>query len=564
MRSNLMLTACLLILAGCQSLSDQPPATLILHGGHIITQDQALDAQAPTAVAIADKMVLRVGSDSEILALREAATRVVDLDGATVVPGFNDSHCHLYGLGKALAEIDLVGTVSPEEVAARVAAAHAAMPGDTWLQGRGWDQNDWVVKEYPTRALLDAVVGDRPVLIRRVDGHAALASSAALKLAGISAETADPAGGQILRDGEGNPTGLLIDNGVDLVRAVIPEPGTAEVARRVRLAIEHCHRFGITGVHEAGVSWSRATYYRMLADAGNLDLRIYAMLDDVPATLEAGLANGPSYTPDDILTIRAVKLYADGALGSRGARLLADYHDQPGHRGLLVSDIEHLREISRRAMEAGFQVGAHAIGDEANRVMLGIYAELNNAQDNGSDKAADPRWRIEHSQILHPDDIPLFAREGVIAAMQPVHCTSDMDWAGDRLGDERLAGAYAWRSLLESGAHLCFGTDFPVERVDPLAGLYAARTRTHPDGTPAGGWQPQETLDGATALRLYTAGSAYAAFMEDRLGVIAPGYYADLTVLSGNPVTCEPRELLDMVVRMTVVAGRIVFAKEAG
>ncbi|PIE76849.1 hypothetical protein CSA17_00065 [bacterium DOLJORAL78_65_58] len=301
------------------------------------------------------------------------------------------------------------------------------------MQGRGWDQNDWPVQEYPTRALLDVVVGTRPVLIRRIDGHAALASSQALALAGITADTPDPDGGQILRDKAGRPTGLLIDNAVDLVLAIIPQPDADEVARRVRLAIDHCHRYGITGVHEAGVSWERVGYYQSLAQAGKLDLRIYAMLDDVPATLDAAFAQGPIFTPDDIFTARAVKIYADGALGSRGARLLADYTDQPGHRGLLVTDPAHLREVSRRARDKGFQVGAHAIGDAANRLLLNIFSELN--KEDGS--VRDPRWRIEHSQILHPEDIPRFAREGVIAAMQPVHCTSDMDWAEQRLGAGR-------------------------------------------------------------------------------------------------------------------------------
>lgn len=554
MRTSLVLPAFALagLMAGCQP-GTRPAATLILHGGHVITPDGEA-----TAVAVDGDRILAVGSDAEILARKGPDTEMRDLKGATVVPGFNDSHCHLYGLGKALSEIDLMGTTSPAEVAGRVAEAHRTRPGTGWLQGRGWDQNDWAVQEYPTREVLDAVVGDRPVLIRRVDGHAALASSAALDRAHITAETPDPDGGQILRDAQGRPTGLLIDNAVDLVRAVIPAPGAEEMARRVRLAIDHCHRYGITGVHEAGVSWERAGFYRELAAGGELDLRIYALLDDVPATLDAAFAHGPIFTEGDIFTARAVKLYADGALGSRGARLLEDYCDHAGHRGLFVTDLDHLHKASRRATGAGFQVGAHAIGDEANRVMLGIFTELNKELDRG----ADPRWRIEHSQILHPDDIPLFAREGVISAMQPVHCTSDMDWVSERLCEERLDGAYAWKSLLESGAHLCFGTDFPVERVDPLAGLYAARTRMHPDGTPPGGWQPQEKLDGATALRLYTAGSAYAAFMEDRLGIIQPGYYADLAVLSDNPVTCEPADLLKMAVQATIVAGKVVFAAQ--
>ncbi len=541
-------------LSGCQSATEYQSADLILFNGHLISQDNAITGPQPTALAVANGRIITLGTDARILLHKTKQTTAIDLNGAVLVPGFNDSHCHLYGLGKALSEIDLNGTASPQEVTAIIASAHSANPGQSWLQGRGWDQNDWTDQQYPTKAIIDEVVKDRPVLVRRVDGHAALANSKALELAGIDKNTPDPEGGQILRDENGDPTGLLIDNGVALVRAIIPQPETKEIARRVSLAIEHCHRYGITGVHEAGVSWQRVQYYKMLADAGHLNLRIYGLLDDVPETLEAGFAHGPIFTADDILTVRAVKLYADGALGSRGARLLEDYCDHAGHRGLYVTDLDHLREASLRAVEAGFQVGTHAIGDAANRTMLDIFQELKTSHN-----PQDPRWRIEHSQIISPADIPRFAELGVIAAMQPVHCTSDMDWAGERLCQERLGGAYAWKSLLESGAHLCFGTDFPVERVDPLAGLFSARTRTHHDGRPQGGWQAQEILDGATALELYTAGSAYAAFMENKLGRLKTGYIADFTVLNGNPVTCQPDELLEMKVLWTIVDGEVVY-----
>lgn len=550
MRPHAAILFLLLVLVGCQSGDEHPETTLILMGGQIITPNSS----PATAIAMAENRIIMVGDDQAVMGLKGKNTRIVSLDGAVVVPGFNDSHCHLYGLGKALSEIDLNGTGSPSEVADRVSLAHQQQPGDTWLQGRGWDQNDWEVQQYPHKEILDRVVAERPVLVRRVDGHAALANSKALELAGITADTPDPDGGQIIRNENGDPTGVLIDNAVDLVRAIIPEPGTEEMARRVTLAIEHCHRYGITGVHEAGVSWRRVEYYKMLADSENLNLRIYGMLDDIPETITAGLAHGPLHTVDDILTVRAIKLYADGALGSRGARLLEDYCDHSGHRGLFVTDFSHLRSAADHATRAGFQVGAHAIGDEANRSMLDIFEELNTTL-----KPENPRWRIEHSQILSPADLPRFAELGVIAAMQPVHCTSDMDWAEDRLCEERLPGAYAWNTLLKTGAHLCFGTDFPVERVDPLAGLFSARTRTHADGTPVGGWQAQEIISGRQALELYTAGSAYAAFMEDRLGLIKNGYYADLTVLDGNPVTCKPSELLEMKVKMTIVAGEIVY-----
>lgn len=526
-------------------------ADLILHGGNVVTLSTPDTPQHATAVAVKGGLIVYVGDDAGALAWQGPQTQVLALDGATVVPGLHDSHCHLYGLGKALAEIDLNGTATPAEVAARVAAAAVqALPG-TWLEGRGWDQNDWPGQRYPDRGLIDPVSAGHPALLRRVDGHAALANTAALQAAGITRGTPDPPGGAIERDAAGEPTGLLVDNAVDLVRAVIPAEERGEIMRRIGLAVEHCLRHGITAVQTAGVPLERAEIYEALAHSGKLDLRVFAMYDDIEETLAGGLARGPITTPDDMFTLRTVKLYADGALGSRGALLRAYYSDRPGHRGLPVGAAAHLRAQAMRAGRAGFQVATHAIGDSANTLVLDIYRDVLDELE-----LKDARWRIEHAQILAPGDIPRFAELGVIAAMQPVHCTSDMDWAGQRLGPERLAGAYAWRSLLDTGAHLCFGTDFPVEGVDPLAGLHAARTRTHPDGTPLGGWQPQQVVDARTALELYTAGSAHAVFLEDKLGRIQPGFYADLTVLDRDPVACTPAELLQTRVIATIVGGR--------
>ena len=552
--ASLVFVACTAV-AGLFGCSSQPGDDLILHGGRVVTLDPDGPAAA-TAVAVRDGRIVVVGDDDAALALRGAGSRVEDLKGGVVIPGFCDSHAHLYGLGKALAEIDLTGTASAAACVARVAEAAAAAPGAAWLEGRGWDQNDWEDPAWPTRELLDAVTGDRPCLLRRVDGHAAWANSAALRAAGITAATPDTVGGAILRDDAGEPTGLLIDNAVVLVRRVIAEPDAAEKRRRIALAMDHCVAHGLTAVHDAGLSWEEVAVYRDLAESGELKLRYYGMLEDEAETLEPGFAAGPLTAADGMMTVRAVKLYADGALGSRGALLLEDYRDQPGHRGLPVTSREHMTEVARRAAAGGFQVCTHAIGDAGNRLVLDIYAEI-----LGGLAPGDRRWRVEHAQILDPADIPRFAALGVIAAMQPVHCTSDMDWAAARLGEQRLAGAYAWRSLVESGAHVCSGTDFPVEHVSALAGLYASRTRTHPDGTPLGGWQPQEKLDGETALELYTAGGAYAAFAEDELGRIRVGYRADLTVLDGDPVACEPADLLTMQVLMTVVDGKVVHAR---
>jgi predicted amidohydrolase YtcJ len=508
----------------------------------------------PTAVAIRADRIVFVGDDATALSQQTAATQLLDLAGAVVIPGFCDGHAHLYGLGKALAQADLVGTTSPTEVVARLEAFAATVPAESWVEGRGWDQNDWREKEFPHHALLDAVCPQQPVKLRRVDGHAAWVNKKAMQLARITASTPDPPGGRIVKDAAGEPTGILIDNAIDLIDAVIPEPSASQLRHRVDLAVAHCLQHGITGVHEAGVSARRASLYRQMAQAGELQLRLYGMLADDSETLDEWLPAGPFTSDDGMLAIRAVKLYADGALGSRGALLLADYADDPGNRGLLVTPNAHLLEVARRAGQAGFQVCTHAIGDAGNRLTLDLYDEV-----LGQLGLTDARWRVEHAQILHPDDLARFGNLNVIASMQPVHCTSDMDWVRARVGPEVEKGAYAWRSLLEAGAWLCFGTDFPVERVDPLAGLYAARTRTHQDGLPQGGWHPEQCLTGREALYYYTAGPAYAAFQEESLGAIKVGYLADLTVLSGDPVASSAQDLLNLQTWMTIVGGEIRF-----
>ncbi len=534
-----------------------PRADLVLVSGHVVTLQDPEPKPAPTAVAVAAGRIVLVGDDEAARAAAAPGARVIDLEGAVVVPGFCDAHCHVEGLGKALEQVDLVGTGSAAECADLAAAAAAALPPDAWVQGRGWDQNDWPEPAFPDRARLDGAVGDRPALLRRIDGHAAWASSEALRRAGIDAATPDPDGGRILRDAAGEPTGILVDRAIELVDAVVPEPTAADRRRRLGLAFAHCLERGVTSVHDAGVSLPGLRIYEDLADRGELPLRVHAMLEDDEPTLAAYLPRGPFRHPGGRLQVTMVKLYADGALGSRGARLLADYADEPGNRGLLVNPREHLAAAALRAGRAGFQVCTHAIGDGGNRAVLDVYEQVL-GELGRLGPAADARWRVEHAQILDPSDLPRFAALGVVASMQPTHCTSDMDWVERRLGPDRCAGAYAWRSLLDDGARLCFGTDFPVERVDPLAGLYAARTRQHPDGTPPGGWRPQERLSGREALRLYTAGGAWAAFREDELGRLAPGMLADMVVLDVDPVACEPAALLRGRTLLTIVGGEVV------
>ncbi len=525
---------------------------LIMYGGQVLTMVDPEPDPAPSALAISGDRIVAVGDDASIMQLRGEGTQVIDLNGAVVIPGFIDGHAHLYGLGKALGEINLTGTGSAAEIVDMVSQAATRLPDLAWLQGRGWDQNDWSVTEFPDKTLLDAVVADRPVLLKRVDGHAAWVNSEALRRAGIDASTPDPDGGAILRTAGGEPTGILIDNGVDLVADIIPPVGPAERRRRIELAVEHCLQHGLTGVHDAGMTWPRVELYQEMAATGGLHMRVYGMLGDDSETLERGLAAGPYVADDQMFIMRTVKLFADGALGSRGALLLADFNDDPGNSGLQVTSTEHMREVIRKAGRSGFQVSTHAIGDRANRLILDLYEQV-----LGELGLEGVRWRIEHAQILDPADLPRFAELDVIAAMQPVHCTSDMDWAPERLGQQRLTCAYAWRELLDSGARVSFGTDFPVELVDPLHGLYSARTRTHHDGTPSGGWYPQQCVDGRTALRLYTAGVAYSAFQENDLGTIEVGKLADLTVLSLDPTSCQPSALLSAQYVLTIVGGKI-------
>ena len=550
MRLAVLIMMMALMAGGCASTPEV--ADLVLKGGKVSPLVNEEEPKDFTAVAVKDGRILSFGTDEMVLRHRGPDTRVVELDGAVVIPGFNDSHAHLYGLGKSLAQIDLMGTATVEEALDRVRDGAADVPAGEWIEARGWDQNDWPVIEYPTRDLLDAAEPDHPEFLRRVDGHAAWANSKALEMAGFTADSPDPAGGEILRDAAGEPTGVLFDNAMEMFADAIPSPSPAEIRRGIAKGVEHCLAHGITGVHEAGVDWTKAMVYREMAAAGELGLRVHAMYGDDEETLAQAFAEGPVEVGDGMLTLRAVKLYSDGALGSRGALLKTDYTDQPGNRGLAVSTPEHMREVARRAGEHGFQPCVHAIGDEANHVVLNIFEEL-----LGELQLEDARWRVEHAQILDPADLPRFAELGVIPAMQPTHCTSDMDWADERLGEDRLEGAYAWKSLLDSGAKVCFGTDFPVERVDPLHGLYSARTRMHHDGTPPGGWRPQETVTGREALEMYTRGSAWAQFREDELGWILPGARADLTVLNGDPVSAEPAELLEMKVLMTIVDGKV-------
>ena len=487
----------------------------------------------------------------ESLESRGNGVREIVVDG-TVMPGLIDAHGHLMGLGFSLLQADLVGTRSKEAVIDRLKDKSAGLNEGDWLLGRGWDQNDWAGKAFPAAADLDAAFPDRPVWLNRVDGHAGWANSAALRAAGIDARTADPEGGRLLRDEQGQPSGVLVDAAMDLIETHIPKPDIALRRRALRLALATASKAGLTGVHDAGVSREDLALYRELADDQALPLRVYAMADGDSDALRQLCREGLYTHPSGRLSMRAVKLYADGALGSRGAALLADYSDEPGNRGLLIQSPEHLREIIDKAAACGVQPAVHAIGDRANREVLDAYAALTAKQRQAL------RPRIEHAQVVAMDDIPRFAELGVIASMQPTHATSDMPWAGDRVGAERLRGAYAWRRYLDRATHMAFGSDFPVENVEPIPGLYAAITRQDAEGSPEGGWLPDQRLTLVEALDAFTRGAAYAGFAENEVGTLEPGMRADFIVLSMDPHQVRGRALLQIKVRSTWLDGRKV------
>ncbi|MFT7289144.1 MAG: putative amidohydrolase YtcJ [Halieaceae bacterium] len=523
--------------------------------GHTMNDGQRIDF---VALEYADGRVARIYRDDSELASSTAQVRV-DGGGASLLPGLIDVHGHVAGLGLALASVDLVGTTSEAHAIARVAGRLQSEAGSDarsgWLLGRGWNQVLWPGGQFPSRQTLDRLSKDRPVALGRIDGHALWVNSRALALAGIDAQTADPAGGQIVRDSRGTPTGVLIDNAMGLVAAVMPASTLRSKREALARAMDYLVSLGMTSAHDAGVSAVElAAYDGLLAD-GDFPLRIYAMLDVLDAANDAALAAGPRIDEQGLLAVQSVKISADGALGSRGAALYADYSDDPGNSGLLLLSDEELNHHMQRAAAAGFQVNVHAIGDLANGKVLDEFTRLNE-----DPKVRSLRHRIEHAQILRPQDIERFAALDVIASVQPTHATSDKNMAGDRLGEARLEGAYAWRSLLESGARMAGGSDFPVEPADPFFGLHAAITRQDREGVPPGGWRAEEALSREQAMALFTEDAAYAAHAEKRIGRLLPGYAADFILVRDDIFTVDAAKLWENQVLATVVAGKVVYA----
>ncbi len=544
-----------LVVAPAPTAQQQRPADLIVTNARIYTADQA--RPRASAMAIRDGRIVFVGNARGAATLAGPRTEQLDLGGKTVIPGMVDAHAHLLGLGRALRRLDLVGTTSYEEVVARATErARTAQPGD-WIQGHGWDQNDWADTRFPTHDALSRAIPDNPVYLTRIDGHAALVNAKALELAGVSAQTPDPEGGRFIRDAAGNPTGVLIDRAQGLVARTVPPATLDELKAAILAAIAETSRWGLTGIHDAGVSETVIAIYEELAREGSYDLRNYVMIRANEETLERFMRRGvQTGMHGDRLWIRSIKITADGALGSRGAALLEDYSDEPGNSGLITARPELIRRVAITALANGFQLNVHAIGDRANRMVLDAFeAALDEVP------VADHRFRIEHAQILHHQDIPRFAELGVIPSMQGSHQTSDMYWVPNRIGWSRAQGSYAWRSLLNTGVVIPNGSDFPVEAVNPLISFKAFVTREDDDGFPEGGWLASQKTTRQEALLSMTLWPAYAAFMENETGSLTRGKYADFVVLDQDIMTVSDDRILDTKVELTVLGGKVVYRR---
>ena len=528
-------------------------ATTVLHNIRGYTPTDEGIASFTTLVFADDGRVVATGDD-ELAADYTKAVRI-DGRGRTVLPGLIDAHAHVSSLGALENSLDLTGVASLQDAVQAIAKYAAEKPHAPWLLGRGWNQVLWPVQEFPDAASIDAAVDRQPVWMERIDGHAGWANSAAMKIAGIDQDTPDPVGGRILRDANGNATGIFVDTAMELIGRHVPVPGKGDVRAAIRKAIDRLVSEGMTGVHDAGINRLEAEVYVAMADDGELDMRIYAMVGGAGEVLDA-IGQPLRGHGNDRLDIAAVKIYTDGALGSRGAAMLEPYTDDAENRGLAFWSQEELNAMVEKANRMGFQAAVHAIGDRGNRMALDAFEH---AQQG---KPSLLRNRVEHAQVVALEDIPRFAELGVIAAMQATHATSDKNMAEDRVGTERIKGAYAWRRMLDQGVVLANGSDFPVELSNPFHGLYATVTRQDRGGDPPGGWYADQALTRAEALHSFTLAAAYAARQEERLGSLEPGKWADFIIIDRDYFEIPTADIDDIRVLETWVGGQRVFLRQ--
>ena len=509
------------------------------------------------SMVMQDGMVVGTGTTDEMRELAPEAT-VVDGQGRVMLPGLIDAHAHVVGLGQLLTQVDLTGATSLDETLQRVEQYAIENPESPWIVGRGWNQELWEDTSFPTAQDLDQVVNDRPVFLSRIDGHAAWVNSVALQQGDVTRETQDPVGGRVIRDDQGDPTGILVDAAETYVARFIPQESPEQIEEAISLAIQEILSLGITGVHDAGVSQGVWQIFQDLDAKGELAVHINAMVGGVTDQTRPWIAKGPvEPSASSRLSLTGVKIYSDGALGSRGAAMLEPYDDEPENLGLLFYDQSEMNEQVLTAVSNGFQANVHAIGDAANRQVLDALEEAINAYPESS------RHRVEHAQVVAVEDIPRFAELGLIASMQPTHATSDKNMAQDRIGAERLEGAYAWRTFLDQGTIIAAGSDFPVEPVNPFYGIHASVTRQDRNDEPPGGWLSDEAMTLREALRAFTLDAAYAAKSETLYGSLEPGKMADFILIDRDPFQIPPSELDNIVVLETWVEGKNVFSLES-
>lgn len=555
MRARLTPLCSLIVLAVAGSLPAH--AATLIDNANGYTLNTKGDLVQFTALAFDDAgRIIAVGASADVAAKAPQAKRI-DMGGRTLLPGLIDAHGHVFGLGQQLTQLDLFNSTSLAGALKSIGEYAVANPGHPWLRGRGWNQENWKLGRFPTAAELDAVVSDRPVWLERVDGHAGWANSRALALAGITKATPDPAGGKIVRDANGEATGVLVDTAQELLTKVLPPQTEAESRTMLDRALGELARVGLTSVHDAGVDVTQDRLYRAYADAGKLTTRVYGMIGGADKDFDVLAKNGPlNDYGNGMYALRAVKLYSDGALGSRGAALIKPYSDDAHSHGLLFFKSGQMDTMMTKAMRRGYQVNVHAIGDAGNKQILDIYQK-----EVSATKSSAQRHRIEHAQVVQAGDIPRFKSIGIIPSMQPTHATSDKNMAETRVGPERIKGAYAWRTFLHQGSRIACGSDFPVEAPNPFFGLHAAVTRQDAQGQPVAGWYPNQAMSLKEAFRCFTLDAAYAGHREDSLGSLEAGKLADFIVIDQDLFKMPTYDIHKTGVLETWVAGKQVFKK---